>query len=68
MRGDRRPALAVGVRSVLPYTLEFEFEILQVDRPNSARGELSGRGSWRFLRVGARHGVDVGVERRRSAG
>jgi uncharacterized protein YndB with AHSA1/START domain len=38
-------------RSVLPYTLEFEFEILQVDRPNvlegRARGELSGTGSWR---------------------
>jgi Polyketide cyclase / dehydrase and lipid transport len=38
-------------RSVLPYTLEFEFEILQVDRPNilegRACGELSGTGSWR---------------------
>jgi uncharacterized protein YndB with AHSA1/START domain len=39
-------------RSVLPYTLEFEFEILHVDRPNvlegRARGELEGSGVWRM--------------------
>jgi uncharacterized protein YndB with AHSA1/START domain len=38
-------------RSVLPYTLEFEFEILRADRPNvlegRARGELAGAGVWR---------------------
>jgi len=38
-------------RSVLPYTLEFEFEILKVDRPNvlegRARGGLAGDGIWR---------------------
>jgi len=38
-------------RSVLPYTLDFEFEILRNDRPSMlvgrARGELSGEGIWR---------------------
>jgi uncharacterized protein YndB with AHSA1/START domain len=38
-------------RSVLPYTLEFEFEILRNERPNllvgRASGELSGEGIWR---------------------
>jgi uncharacterized protein YndB with AHSA1/START domain len=38
-------------RSALPYTLEFEFEILRLDRPNvlegRARGELAGDGIWR---------------------
>src|SRR3954468_5175003 len=38
-------------RSVLPYTLEFEFEILRNERPNllvgRARGELAGDGIWR---------------------
>jgi uncharacterized protein YndB with AHSA1/START domain len=38
-------------RSVLPYSLEFEFEILRFDRPNvlvgRARGELAGSGVWR---------------------
>jgi uncharacterized protein YndB with AHSA1/START domain len=38
-------------RSLLPYTLEFEFEILRVERPNvlegRARGELAGEGTWR---------------------
>ena len=38
-------------RSVLPYTLEFEFEILRAERPTllegRARGELAGDGIWR---------------------
>jgi uncharacterized protein YndB with AHSA1/START domain len=38
-------------RSVLPYTLEFEFAIETVDRPSllvgRARGELTGTGTWR---------------------
>jgi uncharacterized protein YndB with AHSA1/START domain len=38
-------------RSVLPYTLEFEFAIETVDRPTllvgRARGELAGAGTWR---------------------
>ena len=38
-------------RSVLPYTLEFEFEILRVERPHvlegRASGELAGTGAWR---------------------
>jgi uncharacterized protein YndB with AHSA1/START domain len=38
-------------RSVLPYTLDFEFEILLLDRPSllegRARGELAGEGIWR---------------------
>ncbi|MFL5982967.1 MAG: SRPBCC family protein [Gaiellaceae bacterium] len=38
-------------RSVFPYTLEFEFEILRNERPNllvgQASGELAGEGVWR---------------------
>ena len=38
-------------RSRLPYTLEFEFEILRVERPHvlegRAHGELAGDGIWR---------------------
>jgi uncharacterized protein YndB with AHSA1/START domain len=38
-------------RSSLPYTVEFEFEILRLDRPNilegEARGDLAGDGVWR---------------------
>ena len=38
-------------RSVLPYTLEFEFEIERAERPTvlegRARGELAGTGTWR---------------------
>jgi len=38
-------------RSVLPFTLAFEFEILRLDRPDPlegrARGELAGDGIWR---------------------
>ena len=41
-----------GWRSILPYTLEFEFEILRTDRPNvlegRVRGELAGEGIWRL--------------------
>lgn len=39
-------------RSVLPYTLEFEFEIVREERPylleGRARGELTGSGLWRL--------------------
>jgi uncharacterized protein YndB with AHSA1/START domain len=39
-------------RSAFPYSLEFDFEILEVDRPNSlegrARGDLAGDGAWRI--------------------
>jgi uncharacterized protein YndB with AHSA1/START domain len=38
-------------RSAFPYSLAFEFEILEVDRPNTlegqARGDLAGVGTWR---------------------
>lgn len=38
-------------RSVLPYTLDFEVEIVRLDRPNilegRATGELDGSGVWR---------------------
>ncbi len=38
-------------RSLLPYTLEFEFELVRVERPSllegRARGELAGSGTWR---------------------
>jgi hypothetical protein len=38
-------------RSVLPYVLEFEFELLRVQPPSllvgRARGELAGLGTWR---------------------
>lgn len=40
-------------RSFLPYTLEFEFEIVKRDPPylleGIARGELAGRGTWRLF-------------------
>ena len=52
--GDERGEGALwrsGWRSVLPYTLEFEFELVRVDRPSllegRARGELVGSGVWR---------------------
>jgi uncharacterized protein YndB with AHSA1/START domain len=39
-------------KSVLPYVLEFEFELVQVQRPwllvGQARGELAGIGTWRL--------------------
>jgi uncharacterized protein YndB with AHSA1/START domain len=39
-------------RSVLPYTLEFEFELEHVERPSilvgRARGDLEGSGTWRL--------------------
>ena len=39
-------------RSVLPYILEFEFELVRVERPSlligHARGELCGVGTWRL--------------------
>lgn len=40
-------------RSILPYTLEFEFAIERVERPHllvgQARRELSGSGTWRLF-------------------
>ena len=39
-------------RSLLPYTLEFEFELEHVERPSilvgRARGDLEGSGTWRL--------------------
>jgi hypothetical protein len=44
---------AIEWRSRLPYPLEFEFSVEQVERPfsmgGSAEGELSGRGVWRLF-------------------
>ena len=52
--GDGRGEGAVwrsAWRSVLPYTLEFEFQLARVDRPSllegDARGGLAGSGVWR---------------------
>jgi hypothetical protein len=52
--GDETGAGAVwqsAWRSVLPYVLEFEFELLRVEAPSllvgRARGELAGLGTWR---------------------
>src|ERR687886_236630 len=64
-------------RSVLPYTLEFEFEILRAERPTllegRARGELAGGGVWRVYEgePGARAprgGSAAGCSRRVSHG
>ena len=45
-------------RSFLPYTLEFEFEIVRRDPPylleGIARGELAGRGTWRLYEAQGR--------------
>ena len=52
--GDERGEGALwrsGWRSVLPYTLDFDFAIETVDRPSllvgRASGELAGSGTWR---------------------
>ena len=54
-RGDENGVGALwrsAWRSLLPYTLEFDFEIERVERPHvlagRARGELRGAGTWRL--------------------